>query len=160
MTPCSFVDSDQHLGGTAVWTVVICIRNYAPQKAAIYYSQLSECQVACRISAVLFKYKNTYYLYADHPHAASFCSFSQGQKKSPERLKTYKGHVSLAFLFLRKNYSSRFYNTRRWQDTFLKSPRPKKNLATSFTWAVFFEVLQYQIDTLSTPEISQYNVLQ
>jgi len=109
---------------------------------------------------VLFKYNNPYYLYTDHPHAASFWSFSQGQKNSPERLKTYKGHVSLAFLFIRKNYTSRFYNTRRWQDTFLKSPRPKKNPAISSTWAVFFKELHYQIDTLPTPDIRQYNILQ
>jgi len=158
--PCSFVGNDQHLGGTGVWSVVIYIPKYSPQKAAIYYSRLSECQIACRISAVLFKHKNPYYLHTDHPHAASFWNFSQDQKKSPERFKIYKGHVSLAFLFIRKNYPSRFYKTRRWQDTFPKSPRPKKNPATSFTWAVLFKELQYQIDTLLTPDIRQCNILQ
>jgi hypothetical protein len=123
-------------------------------------SPLPECQIACRISEVFFKYKNPYYLYTDHPHAASFWGFIQDHKKSPERLKTYKGRVLLAFLIIRKNYPSRIYSIRRWQDTFLKSSRRMNNPATSFTWAVFFKELQYQIDTLPTLEDRQYNVLQ
>jgi len=72
-------------------------------------------------------------MYTDHPNAASFWGFIQGHKKSPERLKTYKGHISLAFLIIRKNYPSRVYNAKRWQDTFLKSPPQKNNTAISFS---------------------------
>jgi hypothetical protein len=53
--------------------------------------------------------------------------FVEAEKKLPENLKSYTGHVSLAFLIMGKYYSSRIYDSRRGEERILsfKSSRNK-----------------------------------